>query len=79
MIVYGLVALLLRLLIDWVSGLVERHRLRLEQEARQAEVERRQAAAMAPSPYQAPQPATGRPDVVVPASPTRTGFDPPQR
>jgi hypothetical protein len=77
MIVYGLIALLLRLAIDWVSGLVERHRFRLEQEARQAEMERRQAAAMAPSPYPTPPPATGRPEVVVPAS--STGFGPPQQ
>ena len=74
MIVYGFVALLLRLAIDWVTGLVARHQRRLEQEARQEEVLRRQMVATAPSPYTAP-PATGRPDVVVPAS----GFGPPQQ
>jgi uncharacterized protein YggT (Ycf19 family) len=80
MIVYGFVALLLRLAIDWVGGLIERHRRRLEQEARAAEVERRQAAAAAAAaaPYLTP-PATGRPDNVVPASSTGTGFGPPQR
>lgn len=74
MIVYGFIALLLRLAIDWVGGLIERHRRRLEQEARQEEVLRRQMVATAPSPYTTP-PATGRPDVVVPAS----GFGPPQQ
>jgi uncharacterized protein YggT (Ycf19 family) len=79
MIVYGFVALFLRLAIDWVGGLIERHRRRLEQEAREAEIERRQAAAAAAaSPYLTPPP-TARPDIVVPASPSGTGFGPPQR
>jgi uncharacterized protein YggT (Ycf19 family) len=80
MIVYGFVALFLRLAIDWVGGLIERHRRRLAQEAREAEIERRQAAAAAAaaSPYLTPPP-TGRPDIVVPASPSGTGFGPPQR
>ena len=80
MIVYGLIALFLRIAIDWVTGLMKRHQFRLEQEERQAEAERRQAAAAAAaaSPYLTP-PATGRPDVVVPASTTGTSFGPPQR
>jgi uncharacterized protein YggT (Ycf19 family) len=79
MIVYGLVALLLRLAIDWISGLVERHRRRLWQEAREAEVARRQATAAATaSPYLTPPP-TGRPDIVVPVASPGSGFGPPQR
>jgi hypothetical protein len=78
MIVYGFVALLLRLAIDWLNGLIERHRRRLEQEARQEEVLRREMATTGPSPYTAP-PVTGRPDVVVPASSTGSGFGPPQQ
>ena len=74
MIVYGFIALLLRLALDWVGGLIERHRRGLEHEARQEEVLRRQMVATGASPYTTP-PATGRPDVVVPAS----GFGPPQQ
>jgi hypothetical protein len=74
MIVYGFIALLLRLAIDWINGLIVRHQRRLEHEARQEEVLRRQMVATAPAPYTTP-PAAGRPDIVVPAS----GFDPPQQ
>jgi uncharacterized protein YggT (Ycf19 family) len=79
MIVYGFVALLLRLAIDWVNGLLVRHRRRLELEAREAEVERQQAAAAAAAASYLTPPSTGRPDVVVPASTTGTGFGPPQQ
>jgi uncharacterized protein YggT (Ycf19 family) len=82
MIVYGFVALLLRIAIDWVSGVVARHARKLEAEERAAEYERRQAAAAAAQAPLAAPPATGGaryPDAVVPAASAGSQFDPPRR
>jgi hypothetical protein len=81
MIIYGLVALLLRAGIDWLNTAVARHQRQLEQEAwARATAE----AAVAGTVVHQPPAATrtrapsASPNVVVPAAPTRTSTgDPP--
>jgi uncharacterized protein YggT (Ycf19 family) len=82
MIIYGLVALLLRVAIDWATGLVDRHRRQLEQQAWAAQTAGGPPAAVgmtAGPPPSVTQPAAGfgHPDAVVPASPPGTPLGPP--
>ena len=57
MIIYSLVALLLRATIDWVTDLVARRNFSLEQQARGADVD----LAATPSPAMRPEPAAPPP------------------
>jgi uncharacterized protein YggT (Ycf19 family) len=81
MIIYGLVALFLRVGIDWLSAFVARHRRQLEQEQWAAAQAAAVASAAAPLPaapaVAAPAAQSGFPNVVVPASPTGTSGQPP--
>ena len=71
MIIYGIVALLLRAGIDWITGMVERRRYQLERERWD---DRLDAMSAAP-PAVPPQPPI-QPGVVVPANPP---YQPPPR
>jgi hypothetical protein len=66
MIVYGIVALLLRAGIDWVTGFVERRRNQLERERWDDRLEAMSTGAPVAA---APQPPAGQPGIVVPANP----------